>query len=739
MARKAKIVVVFVLLGLCSSAPAIDGSGTQTDPYIITNVDELQAMRDNLSAHYQLGNDIDAAGTPSWNSGAGFEPVGSAATPFTGTLDGREHTITGLYINRPSVSGVALFGRTWGAQIKDVGLVDAQIYGNYSAATLVGSNQGRSTVTSCYATGEVIISASGSNDTKSGGLVGSNGTSLISQCYSAVNVTALSSRYQLGGLCGYSRARSGDDPALVVNCYSTGTVTSNGWKVGGLLGDADGENSTVSKCYSVARVSGSRRKGLVGYNWRSPTIVNSYWDTQTSTCSSSYGGAGRSTAQMMRQATFVNWDFDEVWDIIENQTYPFFKEPAVLLSLEITGPDEVAENHQTQYSAIAHYDNNSTRDVTDLAVWSVEPNTLAAIDQSGLLTTQPTNYLAEDITIYAQYTEDNNTVDPEKPVSIFAVCPTGSALHFDGSNDYVLAAGDASLPYGSTARTVAMWLYTNASAWARNADTPLHYGLGSTRRAFGLDMDYYPNMQFYTWDDDLYFDAGVPLEGWVHVAIVYDGATGMQAYSQGELRGSKTLAAPLDTAFTDIEIGTYLGLGYFNDRIDEVAIYNRVLTSEEIQVLMHTRPDADEPNLVAYWNFDEGEGQIIYDLSPYANHGRLGSDPNADDSDPAWVDSDAPVGICTTKGLVERNLSQVFGMKETILEILEDAIATEDATKEFLDELFKSGEIGDLKKGDVVKAKQKIMGAIQQEEQAETAVGQSIDKLDDALNTLGIE
>jgi len=162
----------------------------------------------------------------------------------------------------------------------------------------------------------------------------------------------------------------------------------------------------------------------------------------------------------------------------------------------------------------------------------------------------------------------------------------GGALEFDGSNDYVLVAGDASLPYGSTARTVAMWVYTNVSSWDRNAHTPLHYGLGSTRRAFGLDIDYYPNMQFYTWDDDFYFDAGVPLEGWVHVAIIYDGATGIQAYSQGELRGSKTLAAPLDTGFTDIEIGTYLGLGlYFNGRIDEVGIWDRALSAGEIEQL----------------------------------------------------------------------------------------------------------------------------------------------------------
>ena len=40
---------------------------------------------------------------------------------------------------------------------------------------------------------------------------------------------------------------------------------------------------------------------------------------------------------------------------------------AELSFLEIVGPDEVAESSMSQYKAIAHYDNNSTRDVTDSA------------------------------------------------------------------------------------------------------------------------------------------------------------------------------------------------------------------------------------------------------------------------------------------------------------------------------------------------------------------------------------
>jgi hypothetical protein len=78
-------------------------------------------------------------------------------------------------------------------------------------------------------------------------------------------------------------------------------------------------------------------------------------------------------------------------------------------------------------------------------------------------------------------------------------------------------------------------------------------------------------------------------------------------------------------------------------------------------------------------------------------------------------------------------------MKQGVLDMLDEAIAIEEATKYFMDEGLKNGSYGDLNKGDVVKAKQKIHSARKHEEQAETAVDKSIDKLDDALDALGIE
>ncbi|MCJ7778105.1 MAG: LamG domain-containing protein, partial [Sedimentisphaerales bacterium] len=122
---------------------------------------------------------------------------------------------------------------------------------------------------------------------------------------------------------------------------------------------------------------------------------------------------------------------EEIWQLYQQGTGG-----PELVALEIIGPEKVAENSVTQYKAIAHYDNNSTRDVTDSAQWFVEPNTVATIDANGLLTTE-TIFKPRDITIYAEYTEGENTVQAENVVAVFAICPTGSALSFDGVNDYV--------------------------------------------------------------------------------------------------------------------------------------------------------------------------------------------------------------------------------------------------------------------------------------------------------------
>ncbi|MHC4500480.1 MAG: right-handed parallel beta-helix repeat-containing protein, partial [Planctomycetota bacterium] len=87
-----------------------------------------------------------------------------------------------------------------------------------------------------------------------------------------------------------------------------------------------------------------------------------------------------------------------------------------LADLEIIGPERVRENYQAQYSLVAYYDNGDTADVTDLALWRVEPQGIATVE-GGLLQTERIE-TAEYITIYAAYTGGGATVRKQMAVQI---------------------------------------------------------------------------------------------------------------------------------------------------------------------------------------------------------------------------------------------------------------------------------------------------------------------------------
>lgn len=146
------------------------GSGTPESPYIITTVDELQSINDDLTAYYELGNDIDASATSGWNAGAGFEPIGTNSDKFTGSFDGNKCVISNLSINRPEEDGVGLFGVCGGGSVvKRVGIESANIIGGRYVGALVGHCAGDVDINESYSTGFVA------GDSYVGGLVGYDG------------------------------------------------------------------------------------------------------------------------------------------------------------------------------------------------------------------------------------------------------------------------------------------------------------------------------------------------------------------------------------------------------------------------------------------------------------------------------------------------------------------------------------------------------------------------------------
>ena len=413
------------------------------------------------------------------------------------------------------------------------------------------------------------------------------------------------------------------------------------------------------------------------------------------------------------------------------------------VTLEIIGPGHVAENFSASYKAIAHYDDESTRDVTNSALWVVEPNSVASIE-AGLLTTESIDRAEEHITIYAQYTEEDVTFEAEKVVNIFPIFPTGSDLQFDGQSDFVKIPGSMSLDLRCSL-TLSAWVknnYDNDGQIIWRGDTqgaldPYSLHLDSAKMEFridaGLGRDIYRVQSSELIDDVWHFWAGVCNRERDKIYLYKDGILQNTTDIYHEIEYSTSSMWNMIGAVDD-------GTGqHFNGVIDEVAIYKRALSAEEIQANMHTRLAGDEPGLVGYWDFDEGEGQIVYDLSGNDNDGQLGSTPEVDSSDPAWVESDAPIGICSPYLIAIRAAERAVERKTVMLEELLAALAQEWAAYETLEELFESGDYCDLNKGDIVTAKQKIHSAIQHEEQSIDALEKSIEKLKDALSALGYE
>jgi hypothetical protein len=149
-----------------------------------------------------------------------------------------------------------------------------------------------------------------------GGLVGGNtDDSLLSQCFSSVDVYANANR--AGGLAGLNNKGS-----IIIDCYAIGEVSGKN-KVGGLVGDNTwgSYGGYIKNCYSAGKVTGVGG-GLVGFNWQGGVTYDSYWDKQTSGKNTSHGGTPKTTAEMMQQGTFVNWDFNDIWYIEEDEAYP---------------------------------------------------------------------------------------------------------------------------------------------------------------------------------------------------------------------------------------------------------------------------------------------------------------------------------------------------------------------------------------------------------------------------------
>lgn len=282
--------VIFTLFSLVFSNKIF-----AADPIEIYTLEDLYDVRNDLGGDYILMNDLDfqndadyedIGNKATYTTGDGFTPIGLYTdlydTPFVGTFDGQNHTISNLFIDTPTdIYSVALFGANSGT-IQNIGLINVDITGHDSndptpgefTGGLVGYNKG--IISNSYTTG--IVSTDAYN---LGGLVGYGYEGTISDSYSTATVISTSTDYDTsyGGLVGTNNGSDGT--GLIENCFATGDVIGVGSE-NGAGGDAGGlvgynEGGTITDSYATGDVTGfdSSAGGLVGDDYYG-TITNSY-------------------------------------------------------------------------------------------------------------------------------------------------------------------------------------------------------------------------------------------------------------------------------------------------------------------------------------------------------------------------------------------------------------------------------------------------------------------------------
>lgn len=363
----------------------MEGNGTAADPYVITNATQLQAMNQDLDAHYVLGADIDASATAEWNGGKGFVPVGDSpefasrdGEPFTGTLDGRNHTITGLTLARPRSNFVALVGYSDG-RVVNLGVEDASIHGGLSTATVVGENRGQ--VENVVTSGEVRatddytgglvghnyggVDRSGAavrvrgTDLESGGLVGGNeGEATIRRSYATGDVT--NTEKYTGGLVGQNNGRT-------TNAYATGDVEGTDF-TGAFTGN---NNALVEAAYATGDMTGEKFVGPFseGLSDDEGTTRHGYFTGSIAVETERVeddAGTRVTTAEITGPAareTLDGFDFEDTWLVTDSYPVLRWQVDDVELALDRT---EIAANGATNYSVTATLQNGET--VTSSAV-----------------------------------------------------------------------------------------------------------------------------------------------------------------------------------------------------------------------------------------------------------------------------------------------------------------------------------------------------------------------------------
>lgn len=431
------------------------GSGTETDPYQIKTLGQLEAFRGSVNAgnsyegkYITLTSNIDLSERygyekENWTPIGVFKPRtnntdAEGARPFKGTFDGNGYAITGLFIkcyeDSYSMDHQALF-----AYNSDGGVIEnLTVYGDVIAqnncAGIVSNNYGtvkncinnvnvggfryiagiavqnQGTISGCINNGYI-----NSDEGYAAGICAFTTGGKIEKCY---NTGLISSMSMVGGIVGYHSSTT------VKNCYNTGDVYAlGGTGGGGISGYRASNYDSVSSIFNIGTIGYGNAGGIVGafdmgmVDYNLPFGgTNAYYledcydkDEYVDTTLNSYGTA--MTAEAFKDGTVTALlqgdQTEQIWK--QGKEHPElaldYSKMSTKITFDVDGVTKTEYINGNAFDAL----NDPTKDGFTFGGWYTDKDCTDGNEftfgEGG----------CSDITIYAKWIENAKPVEPTEP------------------------------------------------------------------------------------------------------------------------------------------------------------------------------------------------------------------------------------------------------------------------------------------------------------------------------------
>jgi hypothetical protein len=218
-----------------------------------------------------------------------------------------------------------------------------------------------------------------------------------------------------------------------------------------------------------------------------------------------------------------------------------------------------------------------------------------------------------------------------------------SSLSFDGVDDYVELSN--SISFGTNSFSVSIDCYLNA--FEGSDSEPYSYIVGTPLAGASIDHGFKiqtSSLNFNGGFEAHINDAGttdfnvltyqntsqtnVVLNQWYTLTMVVDRVNSeFLFYVDGTLVDSEIISP----TFGDVDLGIPISIGHMSlnntsvldGSTDNLHIWSRALSQQEIQNYMSCPPSGNEEGLVGYWNFEEGSGTTAFDQTTNGNDGEV--------------------------------------------------------------------------------------------------------------------